>query len=49
MKKFLTKLQVLETNQYEQRAFLYLDSISWLRAKIEQRAIGEVIRARNAE
>ncbi len=49
MIKFLEKLQVLENNQYEQRAFLYLDSISWLKAKIERRDIGEVIRERNRE
>lgn len=49
MKNFLGKLQILETNQYEKRAFLYLDCISWLRAKIERRTIGEVIRERNGE
>lgn len=48
-KKFLTKLEALETNQYEQRAFLYLDSIAWLDAKIEKCSIGEVIRKRNAK
>jgi len=49
MKNFLAKLQTLESNRYEQRAFLYLDCISWLRAKIERRPVGAVIRERNAE
>ncbi len=47
MIKYLSKLKVLESNRYEQRAFLYLDCISWLKAKIERRPIGEVIRERN--
>jgi len=49
MTKYLKKLQTLENNQYEQRAFLYLDCVSWLKAKIERRPIGEVIKARNRE
>ena len=49
MKTYLEKLQKLETNKYEKRAFLYLDCISWLKAKIERRPLGEVIRERTAE
>ncbi len=49
MTKYLKKLQILENNQYEKRAFLYLDCVSWLKAKIMRRAIGEVIRERNGE
>jgi len=47
MKKYLIELETLEANKYEQRAFLYLDCISWLYSKIERRSIGEVIRERN--
>ncbi len=46
MRKYLIILQDLEANKYEQRAFLYLDSISWLQAKIVGRSMGEVIRGR---
>jgi hypothetical protein len=34
----------LEKNTYEKRAFLYLDIISWLESKIENRKIGNIIR-----
>ncbi|MEY4010955.1 MAG: hypothetical protein RIT22_79 [Bacteroidota bacterium] len=34
----------LEKNTYEKRAFLYLDIISWLESKIENRKIGDIIR-----
>ena len=46
MKKYLLELENLESNLYEQRAFLYLDCISWLRSKIEKRSIGEIIKER---
>ncbi len=49
MKKFLNKLQDLENNKYEQRAFLYLDSITWLQAQVEKRSMGAIIKERNAE
>jgi len=49
MLKYLDKLESLENNQFEKRAFLYLDSISWLKSKIEKRPIGAVIRENNAE
>ena len=49
MINFLEKLQTLESNLYEKRAFLYLDCIGWLRAKIERRPLGEVIRERTRE
>lgn len=39
-----SKLLVLEKDQYERRAFLYLDIISWLESKIENRSVGDVIR-----
>jgi hypothetical protein len=34
----------LEKNTYEKRAFLYLDIISWLESKIENRKIGDIMR-----
>jgi len=34
----------LEKNTYEKRAFLYLDIISWLESKIENRKIGDIIK-----
>lgn len=43
-KKLHSKLIVLEKKPFENRAFLYLDVISWLESKIENRPIGEIIR-----
>ena len=34
----------LEKNTYEKRAFLYLDIISWLESKIENRKIADIMR-----
>ena len=34
----------LEKNTYEKRAFLYLDIISWLESKIENRKISTIIK-----
>jgi hypothetical protein len=34
----------LEKNTYEKRAFLYLDIISWLESKIENRKISAIIK-----
>ena len=34
----------LENNTYEKRAFLYLDIISWLESKIENRKITDIIK-----
>jgi hypothetical protein len=31
-------------NTYEKRAFLYLDIISWLESKIENRRISDIMR-----
>jgi hypothetical protein len=36
----------LEKNTYEKRAFLYLDIISWLESKIENRKIADIMRAK---
>ncbi|MCV2484974.1 hypothetical protein OD917_08575 [Flavobacterium sp. SH_e] len=43
-KKMHTRFVELEKNTYEKRAFLYLDIISWLESKIENRKIADIIR-----
>ena len=43
-KKIHTRLQKFENHPYEKRAFLYLDILSWLESKIENKTIGEIIR-----
>jgi hypothetical protein len=43
-KKLHETYNSLEKNTYEKRAFLYLDIISWLESKIENRKIGDIIR-----
>ena len=48
IKKEFTKMRErfieLENNTYEKRAFLYLDIISWLESKIENRKISDIIK-----
>ena len=44
--KLHKKLKEYEEDQYQSRAFLYLDIISWLESKIENRPIGDVIRGK---
>ena len=39
----LEELKELENNEYESRAFIYFDIISWLEAKISNRSIEEII------
>ncbi len=38
------KLKVYEDHPYERRAFLYLDVISWLESKIENKPVAEIIK-----
>ena len=45
-KELLEKLKVYENHPYERRAFLYLDIISWLESKIENKPVGEIIKAK---
>lgn len=51
-KKLLETLKQYEDHPYERRAFLYLDIISWLESKIENKSVGQIIkdkyRAKNA-
>jgi hypothetical protein len=42
--KLHMELKQYEEDPYERRAFLYLDILSWLESKIENRSIGEIIR-----
>jgi len=42
-KKLHSKLKQYEDHPYERRAFLYLDIISFLESKIENRPVADVI------
>ena len=43
-KSLYQKLLTYENHPYERRAFLYLDIISWLESKIENKSISDVIK-----
>ena len=43
-KSLYKELKQYENDPYESRSFLYLDILSWLESKIENRSIGEIIR-----
>ncbi len=43
-KKIHQRLKKYENHPYEKRAFLYLDILSWLESKIENKPIAEIIR-----
>lgn len=43
-KKLHTTLKQYEDDPYERRAFLYLDLLSWLESKIENRPVAEVVK-----
>ncbi|QTE21652.1 hypothetical protein [Polaribacter cellanae] len=43
-KKIHAKLKKFENHPYEKRAFLYLDILSWLESKIENKPIAQVIK-----
>ena len=42
--KIHARLQKFENHPYEKRAFLYLDILSWLESKIQNKPIAEIIR-----
>lgn len=42
--KLKNELSDIEKTQFERRPFLYLDIISWLESKIENKPVGEIIR-----
>ena len=43
-KQLHSKLKVFENDPYEKRAFLYLDVLSWLESKIENKSVESIIR-----
>lgn len=47
--KLHARLKVYENHPYEKRAFLYLDIISWLESKIENRPVAEIIQEKAKE
>lgn len=47
-KKFEKELEELELNKYESKAFLYLDILSWVRAKIYKKTLSEIIKTKMA-
>ena len=47
--KLHKRLKLYEDHPYEKRAFLYLDIISWLESKIQNKAVGEIIREKAKE
>jgi hypothetical protein len=40
------QLLELENSDYEKRAFIYFDIISWLESKIEKRSVQEIIQGK---
>ena len=42
-KKLYEKLKVYEDDPYERRSFLYLDFLSWLESKIEDKPVADII------
>ncbi|WP_298902926.1 hypothetical protein [uncultured Psychroserpens sp.] len=42
-KNLLERLKIYEDHPFERRAFLYLDIISWLESKIENKPVAEII------
>ncbi len=45
--KLHKELKKYEDDPYERRSFLYLDILSWLESKIENRPVGEIIREKS--
>ena len=43
-KDFHEELTVFESDPYERRSFLYLDILSWLESRIENRSVAEIIK-----
>lgn len=48
-KELHSKLKQFENHPYERRAFLYLDIISWLESKIENKPVSEIVRRKYLE
>ena len=45
----LVRLQPLEKNKLESRAFMYLDIISWLESKIQNKDVQTIIKEKRAK
>lgn len=45
-KRVHSELKQFENHPYEKRAFLYLDIMSWLESKIENKPVADVIKAK---
>jgi glutaredoxin-related protein len=45
-KELLERLKVYEDHPFERRSFLYLDIISWLESKIENKSVGEIVKTK---
>lgn len=43
-KEFHKELLIFESDPYERRSFLYLDILSWLESRIENRSVAEIIK-----
>ncbi len=43
-KHFLETLRTYENHPYERRTFLYLDIISWLESKIENKPVAQIVK-----
>ena len=43
---FLHKIQLLAKQRFETRAFAYLDIISWIESKVNEKSMSEIIRAK---
>lgn len=43
IKKYLLEFKQLNKSKFEKRAFLYLDIIPWMEAKLEGKAVGELV------
>lgn len=46
-KRIYERLKVYEFHPYEKRAFIYLDILSWLESKIQNKSIVEIIQEKN--
>lgn len=48
-KKLLDKIRKFEKSRFETRAFVYLDIISWLESKVQEKPVYEIIRTKYLE
>lgn len=46
-KKLYNKLNKYDNDKFERRAFLYLDILSWLESKIENKNVSQIIKEKN--